>query len=229
MEQEEAISKIKKLLRLSESPNENEAQVALKKARELMLQYHVSEGSLDEQDKETIWKEVEVSKNWMHSFYTLISHNNRCDCYQQTYYKMVNGKAKKMRKIYIVGYPFDVECVIVMGQMVEDAVKHGIAKFRESVRFIDSNRSTEGVTSSYVYGFRKGLEQAFAEQNAKEEFHLMCITPQEVKNEMDNVPNLRRSCQTIKLGYSSTERSARERGTRDGYETGKRKQIGGEA
>lgn len=32
MEQEEAINKIKKLLRLSESPNENEAKVALKKA-----------------------------------------------------------------------------------------------------------------------------------------------------------------------------------------------------
>ena len=79
MKQEEAIEKIKKLLRLSESPNQNEAQVALKKARALMLQYHITESSLDTQEKTVIWKEVPINKKWMTTFYSLISRNNRCD------------------------------------------------------------------------------------------------------------------------------------------------------
>ena len=40
------IEKIEKLLRLSESSNEHEAQVALKKARELMLKHHIAENDL---------------------------------------------------------------------------------------------------------------------------------------------------------------------------------------
>lgn len=224
MKQEEAIEKIKKLLRLSESPNQNEAQVALKKARALMLQYHVTESSLDTQDKNVIWKEVPINKKWMTTFYSLISRNNRCDCYYTEGYRSVNGMFKKVRTAHIVGFPFDIECVIVMAQLVEDTVKHGIVEFRHNAR-MESSKSTKGITDSYVYGFRDGLQKAFDEQNAKQEFHLMCITPKEVKDEMDSVENLKTVRQTIRLGQSLNEIRAYAKGTTEGYQTGTRKQL----
>lgn len=224
MKQEEAIEKIKKLLRLSESPNQNEAQVALKKARALMLQYHITESSLDTQEKTVIWKEVPINKNWMTTFYSLISRNNRCDFYYSEGYHSVNGKFKKVRTAHIVGFPFDIECVIVMAQLVEDTIKRGISEFRRNIR-IESSLSTKGVTNNYVWGFRDGLQKAFDEQNAKQEFHLMCITPKEVKDEMDAVENLKRVKHTIRLGQSLNEVKAFMKGNTEGYETGMRKQL----
>ena len=45
--------KIKKLLALAESPNENEAQAALLKARQLMAEHKIGEADLEEpEDKE---------------------------------------------------------------------------------------------------------------------------------------------------------------------------------
>lgn len=40
--------KIKKLLALAESPNENEAQAALLKARQLMAEHKIGEADLEE-------------------------------------------------------------------------------------------------------------------------------------------------------------------------------------
>lgn len=191
-----------------------------------MLQYHVSEGSLDKEEKNTIWKEVDMPKTWMAVFYTIIAQNNRCECYTSKQYKMVNGKCKIVRKAHIVGYPFDVECVIVMAQLVEETIKNGISKCRETARFLNSSESTKGITNSYACGFRIGLQKAFDEQNAKQEYHLMCIIPKEVKKEMDAVPNLRRKTERIHIGYSDNECRALKNGKTDGYNTGLRKQLG---
>lgn len=227
MEKEEAISKIKKLLKLSESPNQHEAEVALKKARELMLQYHVTESSLDTQERNVIWKEVPLAKHWMDMFYSIIASNNRCECYVSTrHVRDDSGKRKLERKMHIVGYPFDVECVIVMAQLVEDTVKRGVLEFRRSVRGRGTWESTKGVTQNYVYGFRRGLQQAFKEQNEKQEFHLMCITPTEVKQEMGKIPDLKVKHEHVALCYSENQKRAYTQGRACGYETGLRKQIG---
>ena len=48
MENKQIIDKVKKLLRLSNSPNENEAKLALQKARALMLEHNIDAGDLKE-------------------------------------------------------------------------------------------------------------------------------------------------------------------------------------
>ena len=45
--QNPVIAKVSKLLSLAQSPNENEAQSAMKKARELLLRYQINEGEID--------------------------------------------------------------------------------------------------------------------------------------------------------------------------------------
>ena len=76
------IEKIKKLLALSKSPNENEARVALLKAQEIMAKHHISERDLDEteEENEIIMLETNISytsrtNSWVQFFEELWNHS----------------------------------------------------------------------------------------------------------------------------------------------------------
>ena len=75
--------KIRKLLALSESPNEFEAQAALLKARQLMAEYKLTEAELHEGNKKvkTIKTSISCTKQtnfWIFTLSTVISENYCC-------------------------------------------------------------------------------------------------------------------------------------------------------
>lgn len=76
--------KIKKLLALAESPNENEAQAALLKARQLMAEHKIGEADLEEpEDKEVLHKRTSVTfskrrDGWISNLAVVIAENYCC-------------------------------------------------------------------------------------------------------------------------------------------------------
>ena len=92
--------KIRKLLALSESPNEFEAQAALLKARKLMAEYKLTEAELHEGNKKvkTIKTSISCTKRtnfWIFTLSTVIGENYCCQA--------VHERAKHS-KTYFIGW-----------------------------------------------------------------------------------------------------------------------------
>lgn len=113
--------KIRKLLALSESPNEFEAQAALLKARQLMAEYKLTEAELHEGNKKikTIKTSISCTKQtnfWIFTLSTVISENYCCQAVherakhsktyfiEQTYCNLSLGAQKKITNGYGAGF-----------------------------------------------------------------------------------------------------------------------------
>lgn len=103
--------KIKKLLALSESPNEEEAQSALLKAKEFMMKYKLTESDIPDADiknKNIIQLDTQIectrrTEFWRAQLAQVIADNYCCESFLRHY------KGKKSRKIFIVGYEDDAQ------------------------------------------------------------------------------------------------------------------------
>ena len=220
-EKEKIIEKIQKLLKLGESPFDEEAKTALQKARELMLKHHIEEHDLEgEQKEQVIMKEIEVEKSEV-TIYSIIADNNRCDSFIRI---KRQGKRHINYSAVIVGFPFDVECVETMGKYVANCYQNGLREQRRAMRTKGEYEDTRGLKAYYYSGFVEGLNKAFEEQNAKNEFHLMVITPEEVKTEMGKINFSRGSFHSVSnpvYADRETRAKAREAGYSDGYNAGR--------
>ena len=185
------IEKIEKLLRLSESSNEHEAQVALKKARELMLKHHIAENDLQGAtyaDK-VEWKIVPIEYSWQLSIYSEVCRNMRCDCYLRS---TRNAKYKISRNLHIVGFHVDLECVVIMGNYLSDVCKNGLTRERQRVREQFYDADTSGLAAYYRRGFVSGVKSAFDEQNKEnDKYAVMCIKPVEVEDEINKISGIK--------------------------------------
>lgn len=220
-DKEKIVEKVQKLLKLGNSPFDEEAKTALQKARELMLKYHIEEHDLQgEQKEQVISKEIEVDKAVL-NLYAIIATNNRCDSYIR--YQRI-GRRKYRYCSVIVGFPFDVECVETMGKYVSQCFLNGLRIQRAEIRSTGEYEDTRGLKAYYHRGFIEGLQKAFKEQNDKQEFHLMVITPQEVKDEIDKLNLTHGAFHTVSNpSYSNrdTRIKAHQAGYSDGYSAGK--------
>ena len=103
--------KIKKLLALATSPNENEAKLALLKAKKLMMDHKVSEAEvqgLDEQELvhlqcDNIRWTTDSGEIWMVELVDLIAENHLCSC------SWLTPKGKRTHILHIHGLGTDVE------------------------------------------------------------------------------------------------------------------------
>lgn len=237
MDSKEAISKIRKLLKLSESPYKEEAKIALEKARKLMVQYHLEENDLTEEQKDDIiQKEVKIAEV-MVGIWVYICKNNRCMCYALDKY---NEDRKKEHYIILVGYKFDVECVCALMDYITNCFNIGLKQIRTQIRNgetvningvyrkFDRFASTQGLKNNYLDGFTQGLKEIIEEQNASAEYHLMVITPEEVKSdykERTNALNLKTTTIIRKYHKNPNMDMIRQISHNDGRNAGKRNQL----
>lgn len=164
---EKIIKKIKKLLSLSKSQNENEAISAALKAQKLMVQYDVEERELERNTKkekiiETRY-EVGTGDKWKYSLANLIAVNFRCECYYQARSVMIfyghETDAVVAKNVY--------EYLFNIGKRLGKRLVH--KTWREG-------KSTKGVYNSFVRGFVDGIKTKL-EQQCKA---LMIVVPKDV-------------------------------------------------
>lgn len=103
MEKEQITEKIRKLLRLAESPNEHEAALAAARAQELMEKYQIA--TLEEQFKTNVEDVgIEAKCNW-DKWYEVLFLDLAKSCDLQPYARKRDGK----RTLSVIGLKSDVE------------------------------------------------------------------------------------------------------------------------
>lgn len=185
--------KIKKLLALAESPNENEARVALLKARELMAEHHLSEedcvgeGSQKIVRFKTAFSCTKMVNPWMIPLSGVICTAYRCLPMTSRFH------GAKTYGIGMIGFEEDVslchELFAYAVRFVEDRNKKMAAemgKIGAPAKYIRQ------LKNSYGYGFTIGLQEAIELQNGakKQEWGLVLVTPNEVKESVSDMGSL---------------------------------------
>ena len=214
MDNSQIKDKIRKLLNLSSSPVEAEAQAALLKARELMMKYKLSEMDIDDKDPKdieiiTINTEVTFTKytdNWIASLASTIAENHCCQSYFRKKYRA------KRRSISFMGAKEDAELVEQIFYYARYCIYSTIDKLRVEYGAFGYNiTDLRPMTDSYAKGFIHGLKEQYDLQNQKnQEWGLVAVVPQEVKDYID-------SLQSVDLGYRRTiDQEAYAQGQEDG-------------
>jgi len=118
MDQQQALSKVKKLLSLSESSNVNEAALAAAQAQRLMLKYEIEAAMLAEDEEEVDPLDNEVveaqdlddekgnRKSWKLWLAQAITNVNQCMVYTSNCY--VPGRYNTAKKLRIAGKPTQI-------------------------------------------------------------------------------------------------------------------------
>lgn len=153
--------KIKKLLALSASPNENEAKAALLKARELMAKYKMEDVDFKKEEAKLVkmicedikWT-TDGSDVWLNALCTIIADNYCCSASWWTPYKT------RTHKLVLVGFEDDV-------RLCKEIILYVIGFINNTVNSIcgkSTSRTKKIVKNSYAGGFIVGLQEAFNEQ-----------------------------------------------------------------
>lgn len=178
--------KVKKLLSLATSPNENEAKAALLKAKKLMMEHKISEAEVqgvDEQElthlqcEEISWT-TDSGEIWMVDLTNLIADNHLCACSWSTY------RGRRTHMLEITGLKQDAE-------LCREVIKYAVGFVRSRIKIEQRRRSSsdpKAVARSYAKGFVLGMSLMYDEQKDEHpEWGLVVSKPQEVDEYMKSL------------------------------------------
>lgn len=178
--------KIKKLLALATSPNENEAKAALLKAKKLMMEHKISETEVQGLEEQKLihlqcddirWT-TDSGEIWITSLADLIADNHLCSC------SWFTPKGKRTHILYIHGLGTDVG-------LCKSVIEYAVGFVRSRIKIEQRRRVTsdpKAVAASYVRGFILGMELMYDEQKDEHpEWGLVVSKPQEVDEYMKSL------------------------------------------
>ena len=178
--------KIKKLLALATSSNENEAKAALLKAKKLMMDHKISEAEVQDLNEQELihlqcdnvrWT-TDSGEIWITSLADLIADNHLCSC------SWFTPKGKRTHILYIHGLGTDVE-------LCKSVIEYAVGFVRGRIKIEQRRRVTsdpKAVAASYARGFILGMELMYDEQKDEHpEWGLMVSKPQEVDEYMKSL------------------------------------------
>lgn len=184
------IDKIEKLLRLSASDNENEAQAAMLKAQELMAKYEIDREKLSDGEEERTVVSFSSSPfrdDWVKDVGSVIAHNFRCRLiFTQGKYKGSGG----VFRLKFFGFEEDAEICINIFNYAVKVVRKRFGTLRAI--YADAGREFgRNEKMNYTEGFCSGLHHNFEEQKAQSQsFALALVTPPEVNEFVEQIPGL---------------------------------------
>ncbi|CAK7037411.1 MAG: hypothetical protein EUB_02610 [Eubacterium sp.] len=174
--------KIEKLLRLGQSPNENEAKAAMLKARELMMQHKLSEKDFEDVKKEEIIRYktgifyTVRSRSWVWNLICVIAPNYGCN----TYLNKTYGKQKS--EVIICGFKSDVDVCTQVFKYACDCVDARMNEMKKGMKGMNAYER-KSYCLSYASGFRDGLEKSYKKQTEEkeQEWGLVAVIDPEVE------------------------------------------------
>lgn len=187
--QENVIERVRKLLALSESPNENEAKAALQKAYDLLakhkLQIQDVEG-VNAKDINIIRKITDISFTrqkgyWKYCLIEAIA-NNYCVGIFTNY-----QKGKRKRNVVLMGAEEDL---LLCLELYDFASKY-VEDFSKIIKRVKKYTTAEmtKIENAYGIGFSEGVNDMFEEQrkNNEEEWGIILSTPKEVQDYINSL------------------------------------------
>lgn len=174
--------KIQHLLALAESPNENEAQAALLKARELMAKHKLTEAELGEAEKQAVRKTltgITFSKRrdpWVYGLSAVIGESYCCKGYVNRH------KGRQTQTVGFIGLEDDMEICMAIFKYAVDCIRAGVKAIEKELAgcypwYVRQQRD------SYGYGFVTGIQEALKRQDQERcnEWGLVLVMPKEVR------------------------------------------------
>lgn len=218
--------KIQKLLALSKSSNEFEAQAAMCKARELMAKHKLDEKDFEEKKK--VIKTVRLADVtytrrrdfWILKLMNVVSENYTCERF------VYREKGKQTRYVNFVGLEEDVNICEDVFRYALGCIRNGI-KNKEIEYKVSTANDKKLINLSYGYGFIEGLQRAFDKQNAENEkdWGLVLSIPKEVN---DYIKDTTTTKNVKEKKVNKINREIYLAGEQDGKQFTTRKKIGDE-
>jgi hypothetical protein len=225
MAKTEVVTKIRKLFALAESDFEAEAESAILKAQELLLQHgltmtDVEADPSEEKPKVAATEAVDHGRKnvpgWHKRLAVTIARNFRCEVFTD-FYDEYDGSG---RHIKFLGLEEDAVSAKVT---MEFAIRAGNAmwkRFKKEHVHSGSSRTTTAIRNDYFRGFVKGIETRFAEQVTEKA--LVLVKDAVVEREYRKM-NLRKG-QASRQSTAGSEH-ATSAGYRDGYSVQRDKYV----
>ena len=209
--------RIKKLLALATSPNENEARDALLKARELMAKHKLTDDDFDTKRAELrreVCKEIKWTTDsgdvWMANLCQVLADNHCCSAAWST--------TGRTHTLVLAGIGEDVD-------LCREVIKYAQDYVLSAIRILErrSRNDRRTVAKSYAQGFILGLEFAFEEQQDEHpEWGLVLAKPQEVQEFEKGLQS-----KTVRTKKADFDPLAYMKGQNDGRDFNTRKYLQG--
>ena len=170
------IEKIKKLLALSESSKENEAQIAMLKAQELLAKHKLSMQEVknfktnNSKIKDDVSKITFTKAKWKGKLAFIIAENFGCYNYYKT---------RRINTITFFGREEDVTVCNIVLEYAVNCINNTVKRLK--YQYSKNGYSTRGLENDYAVGFVNGLNEKFQEQKkANQKWGLVLIKDKEV-------------------------------------------------
>lgn len=177
------IEKIKKLLALSESSNENEAKSAMLKAQKLLIKHKLSmievkNYKLNKSDvKEKITNITFTKAKWKGELADIIADNFGCYCYYKT---------RGTNIVTFLGRDEDITVCNIVYEYAIDCIKSSVKRLKYN--YVKNRKSTKGLENDFAMGFLIGLSANFEDQKEKnQEWGLVLVKDKEVMDAYENI------------------------------------------
>lgn len=173
--EEKIVEKIKKLLALSKSPNENEAMAAALKAQALMAKYEIDLSQIETNEDRKIVERIYCDngkhemKKWKYGLATIVANNFMCKMF-------LYGTS-----VVFYGYEEDAEIALNTFRYLYEAGNRLALKYYNNYR--KNGMPTKGVMNTYLSGFKAGIKSILEKQSTA----LMVVTPQKVKDSFEEI------------------------------------------
>jgi hypothetical protein len=164
MTKEEALSKVRKLFELSNSPNENEAALAASKARELLARYNLSIADLPTDDIRSAIAPTEASvsvgkaiRNWVKGLLIHIADGFECQ-------HIIRRRHGSSTVLSFIGTPADAEVAVYTFQFLYRQLLRLVEQALPKLKRENSGWSTAALKSAYLDGAVKRIGEKFRAQ-----------------------------------------------------------------
>lgn len=178
--------KIAKLLALAESPNENEAKLALLKARELMVEYKLSPDEIAREKSEKVKRDVldlkctKMTNDWIPTLASVIAAHYCCKAY------LYREQYSKTSQIGLIGLEDDFDICKKIVMYAVDCVMSGTRRIKKDP-YAPAGRHRKNC-NAYGWGFVSGLRKAYEEQEEQhQEWGLVMVVPKAVDDEVHSI------------------------------------------
>lgn len=186
---EKVKDKIRKLLRLSESPNENESMLAMKKAQEMLIKYKLEMSEFQNKESEIIKYKTGITytlytDSWKGPLIASIAENYFCDTYSTCRHKT--------REAVIVGSKNDIDIILDVYSFAEKNIEQWFKTFKKENKTL-SSKILKGSKNKYGCGYAEGVSELLKEQlkdfiySCDDENAIVLQTPQEVIDIMNSL------------------------------------------
>jgi hypothetical protein len=213
---EEIKDKIAKLLALADSPNENEAKLALLKARALMAEHKLRPDELAKSVNVVRRKTgiicTKMTNSWAVMLANVVAAHYCCKSYIS---RVSRGKTAE---IGFIGFEGDIDVCERIYKYAFDCVASHCREMSAKFKAEYGAAYTRELANAYGVGFCNGLKSAYAKQSAEHrEWGLILTTPQEVTDEWEKLGRARPFAKPI-AAEDSRKRGALTDGYKDGSE-----------